>query len=557
MFFKERHAFDAAHYLFEIITRKGFYIAHGRLIGFVSQVLPLIGIYANLSLKSLMLLYSFGDVLYYYLIFLIAAYIIKSEPATISILLIVFLAVKFSFYCPVTELLQGMALLPLLYEALLRFDRFKFHLIPILLILIIFSHPLLFILAGFVVIYFISQQKVKWLSKQNLFLIVLLVLITASKLLLLDTYDYQKTFYPVVFDDYSNVDNLTDIDFIFSFLQVYFKENFLVGIFWVIALFTLISNKRFRQLAIAFFLPVLYLLLIIITHHFTAITNYSERMLLPFAGMVILTFAISIAEIKSSAIKHVISFTLLVSIAYRLWIIYDASFPYTKRVAQIEELINQCHQRNISKCIIDERNLEYLPYAMTGWSYPIESMLLSSIHSKDSAVTIALKEEHYNRFGKKELPPNEIYKTQDSIINYSVLNNNYFSFPVSKYVFLNSDCNEELKNNSVEIIFSNQKKLTSNDDYCYLPIQIFNRGNSVCSRIDNGYQIQMDAVSETDSAYRDNSIIPFQADIDKQLNQDLVFKNYGMNGKWKITAWLIDKNKQQCGKSFTTEIEVE
>ena len=73
LFYKERHAFDAAHYLFEIITRKGFFIAHGRLIGFVSQVLPLLGVYIGASVRSLMLMYSAGDVLYYYVLFLIAA----------------------------------------------------------------------------------------------------------------------------------------------------------------------------------------------------------------------------------------------------------------------------------------------------------------------------------------------------------------------------------------------------------------------------------------------------------------------------------------------------
>ena len=216
LFYKERHAFDAAHYLFEIITRNGFFIAHGRLIGCVSQILPLMGVYTNACLKSLMQLYSFGDVLYYYVLFLMAAHILKSEAASISILLILCLTVKFSFYCPVTELLQGMALLPLLYEALLRSNRFQYTLIPLLLMLIIFSHPLLFILAGFVLIYFIVGQKSKQHLKQNIFLVFTFLMITAAKFLLLDKYDYQKSFYPVVFDDYSNLNNITDFNFILN-----------------------------------------------------------------------------------------------------------------------------------------------------------------------------------------------------------------------------------------------------------------------------------------------------------------------------------------------------
>ncbi len=558
LFYKERHAFDAAHYLFEIITRKGFYIAHGRLIGFVSQLMPLIGIYSNASLKSLMLLYSFGDVLYYYVIFLIAAYVIKSQAAIISVLLFVCLAVKFTFYCPVTELLQAMVLLPLLYEALIRFDRFKFHVIPLLLFLIVFSHPLLFILVGFVIIYFIAQQKEKWFSKQNIFLFSVFILITAAKFLLLDKYDYQKTFYPVVFDDYSNVKNITDQDFIISFLIVYFKENFLVGLFWIVTLMYLIANKKFLQLTIAFFAPLSFLLLITITHSFTTISNYSERMLLPFAGMIIISFSLSFPEIKNVLIKKILLVFLVFSLGFRLCIIYDAAFPYTKRVAQIEELIHKCHQQNITKAIVDERNLEYLPYAMTGWSYPLESLLLSSIRSKDSAVTIALKEEQYQHFDNRDLAPKEIYKTQDSIINYSVLNKKYFKLTPSHYAFLNNQCGDEAeKISSIIIVFNNHQNIKPDNEYCYLNTTIINHGSALCSDVDGGYQIQLNTLSENDSAYRDSRIISFQTDVIKELNQDLVFKNYGMDGKWKLNVSVIDKNKKIIAGPFITSVYIE
>ncbi|MFM7014852.1 MAG: hypothetical protein ACKOX3_00855, partial [Bacteroidota bacterium] len=81
-FWKERQAFDAAHYLLEIILRKSFFIAHARPLGFVSQILPVIGVWAGIPLKWLMVLYSFGDVLYYYSIFLLLILYFKNERAT-------------------------------------------------------------------------------------------------------------------------------------------------------------------------------------------------------------------------------------------------------------------------------------------------------------------------------------------------------------------------------------------------------------------------------------------------------------------------------------------
>ena len=109
LFFKERLSYDAAHYLFELINSKTFFIAHLRPIAVVSQVLPLIGIWINVSMKNLMILYSIGDILYYYSLFIFAIYFLKDLYCGIAIILTICIAVTYSFFCPVTELLQGLA----------------------------------------------------------------------------------------------------------------------------------------------------------------------------------------------------------------------------------------------------------------------------------------------------------------------------------------------------------------------------------------------------------------------------------------------------------------
>jgi len=147
-FWKERQAFDAAHYLLEIILRKSFFIAHFRPIGFVSQVLPVFGVWLNAPLKWLMILYSVGDVLYYYLIFLLLLFYFKNERATIWFFVIYLSTLAYSFYCPVTELLQGLALLPVVFCLLERDGVASQIWIYIVTLLIIFSHPLLFIPLG-------------------------------------------------------------------------------------------------------------------------------------------------------------------------------------------------------------------------------------------------------------------------------------------------------------------------------------------------------------------------------------------------------------------------
>ena len=139
LFWKERQAFDAAHYLFELTNSKFFYIAHHRPIGFVSQILPLIGVWLKLPLSFVAILYSLGDILWYYLIFLLLAYGFETRKGIVSLLLILSLTVRYSFFCPVTELLQAGALLPVWVILLDRTFRFRYPALILLAGIIIFN----------------------------------------------------------------------------------------------------------------------------------------------------------------------------------------------------------------------------------------------------------------------------------------------------------------------------------------------------------------------------------------------------------------------------------
>jgi len=161
LFWKERQAYDAAHYLLEIIIRKNFFVAHQRPAGIVSQILPLIGVYLNAPLSWLMKLYSIGDILFYYLIFVWLTQTAKNYGAALTLLLSYLLTVCYSFYCPVTELLQGMALLPVMWVLLENTFRFRIPTLIVLMAFIIFSHPLLFIPTGIMIGWWWNQQKEK------------------------------------------------------------------------------------------------------------------------------------------------------------------------------------------------------------------------------------------------------------------------------------------------------------------------------------------------------------------------------------------------------------
>ena len=173
LFFKERLFSDSAYYLIQLLNNGHFAIEHGRFISALPQLLPMLSIVVHGSLKQVVLAFSVGDVLYYYSIFLLLLYVLRDKAAAVALMLTICFSVLHIFVCPVTELLQGIALL-ILYNAMLKQQLYRhkylFILMLVMLVTIVFSHPLTFIVAtAFFAQYFIANRDKadKWLYLQN------------------------------------------------------------------------------------------------------------------------------------------------------------------------------------------------------------------------------------------------------------------------------------------------------------------------------------------------------------------------------------------------------
>jgi hypothetical protein len=446
-FWKERQAFDAAHYLLEIILRKSFFIAHFRPIGFVSQVLPVFGVWLNAPLKWLMILYSVGDVLYYYLIFLLLLFYFKNERATIWFFVIYLSTLAYSFYCPVTELLQGLALLPVVFCLLERDGVASQIWIYIVTLLIIFSHPLLFIPLGALLAFSFFRSK---LEKKQLFLTLWFVALLAVKFLTLDIYDSQKAFYPVVYNDYGNLNNITDGGYLISFFKMLLINYPVLFFLFGWSCLILVRKKDLRLLIVYLGSVLGFLLIIICTHHFEHISNYSERMLLPLPCLIALPIGL-IRSSKSENNIQLFSFLLLFGFfIFRLTQIYQAGQEFVLRNEQMKRIIDVSRLMGSQKVIADENLLEQPPIANTGWCYSIESMLLSAVEGPEKVVSIAMLHEHMDRIKQQgnEVSNKQWIKWTEFILPDDSLPSNYFSFKKQMYIpLLNDSVSSELPGN--------------------------------------------------------------------------------------------------------------
>jgi len=434
-YWRERQAFDAAHYLFEIIDRKFFFVAHQRPIGIVSQVLPVIGVWLHLPLKVIAILYSLGDILWYYLLFIWIAYGLKSRRGIIALLLILSLTVRYSFFCPVTELLQGLALLPVWLSLLNTSFRFRTPVLLLILSLMIFSHPLLFYPAAFGFLWWQLNSSESGALPRMIWPAFAVIVIL--KFLLLDTYDHDKTFYPIVYNDYGYLKSMSLNNF-FQLLTVIATHYPIVCLLFTGGLTLLLIQKKWKQAALLFLACTGYIVLILATHRFGAISNYSERMLLPLPAMLAISVS-GVISITRQFIHKLVAFTLLVLILLLHFdVLRITSRPYTLRVEQINSVINAARQLGIQKGIVKEEWMEQTSFAMTGWSYSMESLWISALDGPDSCVTIAMQRDHIDRIKEQgnTLRDDQWVMWAENIRTIKNLNQRYFRLRKGPYLSL-------------------------------------------------------------------------------------------------------------------------
>ncbi len=514
---KERLAFDAAHYLLEIIKRGGFFIAHQRPLGVVSQILPVVGVWFGVSLKALVLLYSFGDLLFYYLLFLWLGYGLKNKAGTLLLLLTLGLTVNYTFYCPVTELLQGLALLTVFYALLEKPFRFRLPVLFVLLILIICSHPLLFIPAGFVLLWWTVGLKER--GSMPIILWGTYLMNTVLKMVFLDKYDHQKTFYPVVFKDYSNLHNLQDFSYLASFTKMLVLSYPVVFLIFMASLIVFLFRRNALRTTLYVLFVVGFLLIIAGTHRFTGISNYSERMLFPLITLVSLPFCELVASGKIKKISSGIILLLFIFLFFRLNEIRKTSLFYTLRLEQMQELIFQAHQQKVQKVIANDPVLEECPFAMTGWSYSIESLIISSLPGPDSSVSIAMNDEHVSRIQALgvTIKNSDFIQWTEIIYPAQDLPKNYFKLNDAPYDSLRTNC---INNSPIPLMVSKGLKRL-NPQIVTIDLTLSNpeKENRICAG-DHSLVIHMnvrDPKTDQDFKYSFRLISDFTSSLHQKL----------------------------------------
>jgi hypothetical protein len=444
VFANERFQADGAHYLLHVVQSENFRVEHQRFILIFSQFLPWAGVQIGAPLSTIIALNSLNPVVWWLLCFLYATYFLKDRHAGIGIILTHVLGILHIQFTPMYEIWYGVPLVILLY-AHLRNDRIRkpaeLIFFFVILITILFAHPLLPIPVAFVFLYFIiEQRKINW--KLMIPVVIVAAAWYATKKMMLTEYEAGKmSLMGAEWND--SPKHLLEIGY-YGKLAVFFLTWYLVPVllFIWLALFFILRKMRWQLIATsAFFFG--HILLINYTHTTDAeLSPYFERMYLPLIPIVLVPFLFTLCRELEMRPGLIVAGLFLI-IGWRVARFIDVGMDYKQKTKFAEQLISHAQKQPGSKfqmAMEDERSC----YDWSDWSFTMETVLRSSAVEPYKTVSIVRNDDLDENDNRNKLLEDEFLFRRWDVMKDKDINRAYFKMSNGKYQQLTSICSRKV-----------------------------------------------------------------------------------------------------------------
>lgn len=390
-FYRERIYYtDTAFYLFNILDKETFYIAHERYIDFFMEILPVLLVKFHAPIQWIAVSFSLNIVLIYVIIFILLKKFTHSSSAIWGLIFLLCLPVSDTFYLVAAEVIVGLAYLILLYAFLQKYligNRLKYLIINSLLILLsTWIHPIIPLcilgLMGFCVIK--KNFQVKWH--------IIFPILTAITIIFLrqqgiigDWYDKQSAEILSIF-----LQKLQKEGFIYTPFIPFFTQNYLwKSLFWLwegVAFAYLWKEKKYLLLLYVFGISGFFLFLAYLRNTDTINYAYTEAYLLLTAFWAMLVLGKGYAQYFSKK-KVFLGGILLIIISLSRIALMSS---YQTKVGKLDVLFEKVLLGEMgSKLIVTDKNA-FFPVPLQGmdWALPYESLLQSA--EKGSPISVVL-----------------------------------------------------------------------------------------------------------------------------------------------------------------------
>lgn len=385
LFYKERIAFaDAAYYLFHIVKHGGLQNEHFRFGAVLIQVLPALATRLGFSLNAIIYLYSISFSLYYFVCYLLCGWLFKDHRSALVLLLCSILFTTYTFYYTVSELPQGLALMVVLfsymnYKGDAKPTLFKFIVIPLLLLTIIFLHPVTIIILFYCIAFYLLRQDLTF-HKGNILLIAALSLLIyfIKKFFFIDPYDAHAL--EAIGQVKENASTYLHLYSTKTFIQKCFSIYYWIPIMGASIFIFYTWNKNWKQLALFTMFIVFYVSLINLSFP-TSYTPafYIENLYLPLGICLALPFVYDVLpQLQQKKLALLVVLLISITGCVRIFVTHQ---PFTARINWEREFI----QKHLNEKLILSDNKVPNNLLLMTWGTPYEFWLLSTSETGKTA----------------------------------------------------------------------------------------------------------------------------------------------------------------------------
>jgi len=389
-FYAERTIFiDSAFQIFKIVNFETWNVEAGRYSAVISQILPLIFIKAGASLPQVLWAYSLSFILLFYLVFCLATYKLKSEVAGITIVFLLCLCIRQSFYHVATETHQGLVYSVLLYAWLSysfnsTTSTLRYTIAVLLVLLCYFSHPVTLIPILFIFAYHAIDKNL--IKNKNLYLLsALTIALYSFKFFATPEDSYEG-------DQFQQLGNFIQLmPNILSFSStIFFAGNvnnlyYLPLLLLLVVLIFYLKEKNYFKFWLVGGAVFMFMLITLITYHRGDSIVMMEKNFMPLTILIIIPLANDI--LSNTKTKHKMKVGLVsLSVAIGLIGIVLTGNLFSQRLDYIDGLKYVDNQKPTSKTLVmnDDLNIDLV---MVTWTIAIETLLYSSLDTINGSST--------------------------------------------------------------------------------------------------------------------------------------------------------------------------
>lgn len=558
--YKERIFADSGFYVSQFINNRFFWIECQRIVLAFSQILPLAAVWAGIPLKYVLLLYSVSHVIFFYSLFLFVYYGMRDRRSGLLIIISQTVGIMHSFFTPMFELYYGVPLLITFYAFWrLDLDRpFITFILIILEILLLLSHPLAFMLFIFLILFDLPERRQK---RKPLYLYLLIFMVFAGvivyKYFTMCEYEVGKLGWQFNFAENKTYQQLLN--------PAYYRTMglFMVKYYWevlaalVIVTFMLLKQQQWFRLLVVYGFLLVYLFLVN-SAYIMSPSRYMEQVMFPVVPLVFIPLIYCFPKEPRPGIKNISVLLITALIGYRLFVIYEGSQVFVKRTRQMENLIAAAWQMGGSKFYADPVNIDR-GYTQFNWSYPLETLLLSSIRGSGYSVTIAPYDDLAFENNLKKMGAGDFLFRKWEIKGKEWLNSNYFHLDPGLYRPLstdepNEDLNSLARNIRIEI---GSREFYSAADTVWVRVRIINTGTeTLYAGAKNKLSLSYFWKKDENILNWNNILTPVEADVVHSLTQDMRVAVPRTKGKLQLQVDIIALDRQWFGLNETKDVLV-